>query len=193
MELTTTKITSLIYKVLTMNKQEFEAKYHELLVQLIQTKTALSGELSEILASFYEGRELKGMISYKGMLPNSGGNYSFTLEKPSSFRYDTIEWNKPYKTLMFITGKDRLIFENLELPKEHELLDFKKHFEIRRNPNIPANDEFFTFLPNARRAILKWFCLREFTPITGHNFLVLIIKLFNLFVELQEMNDQSVR
>ena len=176
-----------------MNKQEFEARYNELLVQLIQTKTALSGELAEILASFYEGRELKGMISYKGMLPNSGSNYSFTLEKTSSSRYDIIEWNKSYKTLMFITGKDRLIFENLELPKEHELLDFKKHFEIRRNPNIPANDEFFTFLPNARRAILKWFCLREFTPITGHNFLVTIIKLFNLFVELQEMNESSVR
>lgn len=168
-----------------MNKQEFEAKYHELLVQLIQNKTALSGELSEILASFYEGRELKGMASY------SGGNYSFTLEKPSSFRYDTIEWNKPHKTLMFITGKDRLIFENLELPKEHELLDFKKHFEIRRNPNIPATEEF-TFLPNARRAVLRWFCLREFTPITGHNFLVTIIKLFNLFVELQE-NELSVQ
>lgn len=163
-----------------MNKQEFEAKYHELLVQLIQTKTALSGELSEILASFYEGCELKGTASY------SGGNFSFILEKPSSSRYNTIEWNKPHKTLMFITGKDRLIFENLILPKEHELLDFKKHFEIRRNPNIPASEEFFTFLPNARRAILRWFCLREFTPITGHNFLVLIIKLFNLFVELQE-------
>ena len=190
MELTTTKITSLIYKVLTMNRQEFDARYQELLVQLIQTKTALSGELSEILASFYEGRELKGMASY------SGGNYSFTLEKPSSFRYDTIEWNKPHKTLMFITGKDRLIFENLILPKEHELLDFKKHFEIRRNPNIPANDEFFTFLPNARRAVLRWFCLREFTPITGHNFLVTIIKLFNLFVELQEdyqKNEPSVQ
>lgn len=139
MELTTTKITSLIYKVLTMNKQEFDAIYHELLVQLIQTKTALSGELAEILASFYEGRELKGMLS------NSGGNYSFTLEKTSSSRYDTIEWNKHYKTLMFIAGKDRIVFENLILPKEHELLDFKKHFEIRRNPNIPYKDEFFYF------------------------------------------------
>lgn len=172
-----------------MNKQEFESKYHELLVQLIQTKTALSGELSEILASFYEGRELKGMCL------RSGRNFSFTLEKTSSTHYDTIEWNKSYKTLMFITGKDRLIFENLELPKEHELLDFKKHFEIRRNPNIPATKEF-TFIPNARRAILRWFCLREFTPITGHNFLVLIIKLFNLFVELQEdyqKTEPSVR
>lgn len=170
-----------------MNKQEFDARYNELLIQIIQTKTALSGELAEILASFYEGRELKGMLA------NSGSNYSFALEKTSSTRYDTIEWNKSYKTLMFITGKDRLIFENLELPKEHELLDFKKHFEIRRNPNIPANDEFFTFLPNARRAVLRWFCLREFTPISGHNFLVTIIKLFNLFVELQEMSESSVR
>lgn len=167
-----------------MNKQEFEVKYHEFLVQLIQNKTALARELSEILASFYEGRELKGMCL------RSGINYSFTLEKTSSSRYGTIEWNKLYKTLMFITGKDRLIFENLELPKENELLDFKKHFEIRINPNIPATKEL-TFLPNARRAVLRWFCLREFTPITGHNFLVTIIKLFNLFEELQDDYQKS--
>lgn len=170
-----------------MDKEKFAEEYRSLLVQLIQTKTALARELSEILASFYEGRELKGMCL------RSGSNYSFTFEKTSTSRYDTIEWNKTHKTLMFITGKDLLIFENLELPKEHELLDFKKHFEIRRNPNIPANDEFFTFLPNARRAVLRWFCLREFTPISGHNFLVTIIKLFNLFAELQEMNESSVR
>jgi hypothetical protein len=99
MELTTTKITSLIYKVLTMNRQEFETKYQELVVQLIQTKTALARELSEILASFYEGREMKGMCL------RSGSNYSFTLEKTSSFHYDKIEWNKPHKTLMFIDDK----------------------------------------------------------------------------------------
>ena len=174
-----------------MNRQEFEARYNELLVQLIQTKTALSGELSEILASFYEGRELKGMCL------RSGSNYSFALEQTASFHYDKIEWNKPppHKTLLFIDDKDHLIFKNLILPKENELLDLKKHFDIRRNMNIDVLDEF-TPIQDIRRSILKWFCLREFTPITGHNFLVLIIKLFNLFVELQEdyqKTEPSVR
>lgn len=172
-----------------MNKQEFEERYNELLVQLIQTKTALSGELSEILASFYEGRELKGMCL------RSGSNYSFALEQTASFHYDKIEWNKPHKTLLFIDDKDHLIFKNLILPKENELLDLKKHFDIRRNMNIDVLDEF-TPIQDIRRSILKWFCLREFTPITGHNFLVLIIKLFNLFVELQEdyqKTEPSVR
>lgn len=162
-----------------MNKEEFAEEYRSLLVQLIQNKTALARELSEILASFYEGRELKGQVL------RSGSNYSFTFEPTSSSHYDNIEWNKPHKTLMFISGRDHLIFKNLELPKENELLDLKKHFEIRRNMNVSVLDEFF-LLQDTRRAIIRWLCLRQFSPIKGHNFLFLIIKLFNLFVELQE-------
>nr|DAI10757.1 MAG TPA: hypothetical protein [Caudoviricetes sp.] len=169
-----------------MDTEKFAEEYRSLLVQLIQNKTALARELSEILASFYEGRELKGMCL------RSGSNYSFTLERTASFHYDKIEWNKPHKTLMFIDDKDHLIFKNLIIPKENELLDLKKHFDIRRNMNIDVLDEF-TPIQDIRRSILKWFCLREFTPITGHNFLVTIIKLFNLFVELQEMNESSAR
>jgi hypothetical protein len=88
-----------------------------------------------------------------------------------------------------------LIFKNLILPKENELLDLKTHFDIRRNMNIDVLDEF-TPIQDIRRSVLRWFCLREFTPISGHNFLVTIIKLFNLFVELQEdyqKNEPSVR
>ena len=87
--------------------------------------------------------------------------------------------------LISTDGRDHLIFKNLNMPKEDELLDLKKHFEIKINMNVSVLDEFFVF-QQMRRKIIKWLCLKQFSPIKGHNFLILIIKLFNLFVELQE-------
>lgn len=164
-----------------MNKQEFDKQYLGLVTQIVQHQTALSSEISEILVSFYKYHELKGYIT------RSGSNFAFTLARTPRQEYDRIEWNSAHKTLMLIStdGRDHLIFKNLNLPKEDELLDFRKHFEIKRNMNVSVLDEFF-WLQNARRRIIKWLCLKQFLPIKGHNFLILIIKLFNLFVELQE-------
>lgn len=164
-----------------MNKKEFDKQYLGLVTQIVQHQTALSSEIAEILVSFYNYHELKGWIS------RSGNNFSFTLAKTPRQEYDRIEWNYYHKTLMLIStdGRDHLIFKNLNMPKEDELLDLKKHFEIKINMNVSVLDEFFVF-QQMRRKIIKWLCLKQFSPIKGHNFLILIIKLFNLFVELQE-------
>lgn len=172
---------------LTMNKQEFDKQYLGLVTQMAQTQTALSSEIAEILISFYKYHELKGYVT------RSGSNFAFTLAKTPNQEYDRIEWNTNRKALLVISSDDRdhFVFKNLELPKEGELLDLKKNFEIRRNMNVSVLDEFF-LLQDTRRAIIKWLCLKQFSPIKGHNFLLLIIKLFNLFVELQEDWEKNV-
>ena len=164
-----------------MNRQEFDKQYLGLVTQIVRTQTALSSEIAEILISFYKYHELKGYIR------RNGSNFAFTLARKQNQEYDRIEWNSARKTLMLIStdGRDHLIFKNLNLPKENELLDLKKNFEIKINMNVSVLDEFFVF-QQVRRKIIRWLCLRQFSPIKGHNFLILIIKLFNLFVEFQE-------
>lgn len=174
-----------------MNRKEFDKQYLGLVTQIAQQQTALSSEIAEILISFYKYHELKGYIR------RSGSNFAFTLTRTPNQEYDRIEWNSNRKELLLIStdGRDHLIFKNLNMPKENELLDLKKHFEIKINMNVSVLDEFFIF-QQARRKIIRKLCLRQFSPIKGHNFLVLIIKLFNLFVELQEdylKNGEVVR
>lgn len=164
-----------------MNKQEFDKQYLGLVTQIAQQQTALSSEITEILISFYKYHELKGYVT------RSGSNFAFTLARKPNQEYDRIEWNSYYKTLLLIStdGRDHLVFKNLNMPKEDELLDLKKHFEIKINMNVSVLDEFFVF-QQIRRKIIRKLCLKQFSPIKGHNFLILIIKLFNLFVEIQE-------
>lgn len=163
-----------------MNRKEFDNKYLGLVTQIAQTQTALSSEIAEILISSYKYHELKGYIA------RSGSNFAFALAA-TNHEYYRIEWNSNRKELLLIStdGRDHLIFKNLNMPKENELLDLKKHFEIKINMNVSVLDEFFVF-QQVRRKIIIWLCLKQFSPIKGHNFLLLIIKLFNLFVEFQE-------